>query len=211
MALQNLSLVVNVSVIIRRFLQVLKAIVAASSILAASSAFAADRNQTKAMQHALFRMGLYEAEIDGLSGPGTRGAMSEYSKKFGVENKFYEIALDIEYRRRSDWQGDWSEEHEKAVSEEMETYLLDFDSAKIKEKLLFIGDDGWETVCLFLNAKNQMGAYTGYRWLFVPVMHSKNTSLDMPPFVAPDLIPPLPKETHEFWCQMGFIIGQNVD
>ncbi|SFL57279.1 hypothetical protein SAMN04488042_101727 [Shimia aestuarii] len=158
------------------------------------------------MQHALFRLGLYESKIDGLTGPGTRKAMAEYSKRYHVDNNFASIALDIEFKRREQWQAEWTDLLDAAVSEELETYLLDFGSAKIKEKILFVGNHGWQTACLYINAKNQFGAYTGYQWVFFPM--KKSVVDGYPPYVMPDLVPPLPKETYEFWCQMGFVVGQ---
>lgn len=178
-------------------------------LIAGSQATAQGRNEVKALQFALAQHGLYSGTVDGLDGPGTRAAIRSFAERFGIEASFWPVASKMSVN--TTWEVEWTDAVEKAVIENLETSLLDARSARIDDRILYRTNNG-ASACIKVNAKNALGAYTGYHWLFFSIVEvnypeSSLLKLDDTAFaVGPAQIE---ADTAEAWCMLGYVLERN--
>ncbi len=178
---------------------------AVAAILGAPAA-AQSRNEVAALQYALMQHGLYTGRIDGKTGKGTQEAMKSFADLKGVESDFWSVASEMSIN--TFWESDWTDTVEVAVQSALHDALLDAESAKISDRLLFRTDDG-ASACVKLNAKNSFGAYTGYHWLYFSIVEinmpepSPLNLKDRAYAIGPAQVG---EQTSTTWCMIGYII-----
>ena len=138
---------------------------------------------------------------DGVLGPKTQAAINEHAKQMGFKPN-PEAMIDF-YQKRY-----WFETeplldgplYEKVIAS-FEDVLFDPYSAKFKD--IVVQPSG--NICGLVNAKNQMGAYTGYRQ-FMNVSGSFSVSSEPIYIVMPPSIeqPGTNKETYFCWLDVDF-------
>ena len=163
-------------------------------------AMAQDANSYKAMQSALKDLSYYKGKIDGQTGPATRAAMKAYADATGAKNEFWSIVGSIGGQLTS--QVDWTPEMDEAVNNQLEGYLNDAQSARISDKMFFRTYHG-SSACINVNAKNKLGAYVGYQWLYYAVVETPTFGGTK---IAPVFIGPFPisDDARLTWCTLGY-------
>lgn len=169
---------------------------------------AQERTDYMALQHALSQTGHYSGTVDGLTGPATRAAISSYAADNNIRDDFWDVSSTLS--RNIVWEIEWNDAFEKGLNSVLEDYLLDAQSARIDEKRVFRNNKGKLTACAKVNAKNSYGAYTGYQWLFMPVVYTEYDGGllkldDVAFFVSPRS--DMPQHVAEMWCRLGYVMG----
>lgn len=180
----------------------LKALFFLLCILISSTAHAQDRFEVSALQYALKRLGLYSSTIDGQMGRGTRNGISAYAHENNTSGDFNGAFLHMA-RRELPWKIEWNDRVQDAVSAALEIGLLDYASAQFSNlKRLYVGEDQqWVTACVDVNAKNEFGAYAGYRWIFLKGVRTRIGAADFYTFFMVDLT----EYQANVYCKLGFV------
>lgn len=146
-------------------------------------------------------MDYYDGTIDGLAGPATKRAMASYARDHRVENSFVGIATGlINSGIRREWLLLPIERMKPSIDAVLESYLLDYQSARVDQIEVLMGPKNGLAACVRLNAKNAVGAYTGYQTLYlvgVPLPFQK------PYFLEPSDVS---SEVAETWCALGYVL-----
>ena len=186
-----------------KFRKILRLLAGSSTaILLASVAFAQDAESYKALQSSLKDLGFYEGEIDGHTGPATRGAMKSYASANGLEKDFWAIVTRMSLDSKNDV--DWTDTMDEGLNRNLEEYLNDAQSARFGEKHFFRTPYG-ASACVKVNAKNKYGAYVGYTQLYFAVVESSGFLPKVSPsniFIGPF---PVSDDALLVWCSLGYV------
>lgn len=179
------------------------AIILAVSLLSCliNPAFSQSQTEVRGLQYALMRFGYYSDNVDGVYGPNTRAAVRAYASDKGFDDKFWAVATHIVTPGTITWRTSWTGKMDDSLEILLEHTLIDYESARIRDKYAFIGDDGEHfTLCVSVNAKNKFGAYTGYSTIFFPAFRVDDR------IVGIDSLGPNVSET---LCNFGYVLGDS--
>jgi len=139
-----------------------------TAVFGGSAVFAQERLEVQALQYSLKRLGFYSSTVDGLMGPGTRAAISAFANENDAEPNFDAVFMNIA-RRDLPWAGRWNDDAQEAVEATLKNGLIDYGSAQYSGRNMLYVSEGqkWVTACVEVNARNQLGGYTGYQWFFL--------------------------------------------
>lgn len=179
-----------------------KALFLALCILISNAAYAQDRFEVTALQYALKRLGLYASSIDGQMGRGTRNGISTYAQENSTSGDFNGVFLHLAGRDLP-WEIEWNDQVQDAVNAALEIGLLDYTSAQFSNlKRLYVGEDQqWVTACVDVNAKNEFGAYAGYRWAFLKGVRAQIGTSHLYTFFMVNLT----EYQANVYCKLGFV------
>lgn len=135
------------------------ALVCALAVGVGSTCEASDLETIFALQAKLQRIGLYEGELDGQTGPKTQAALDKAAERFETEPTIeavygYFAREVLQYRKEIT-----SEEVKTGIKEEIGQYLKDPFSAQYEN--FYALRSG--RACVEVNSKNNFGAYTGWK------------------------------------------------
>ena len=186
--------------------KILMAVVSGLLCSSPAIAVAESKKEVMAMQFALQRLGYYDSygeRVDGLSGPSTQAAIKAFATKNKVEAEYWSMAFAI--KDKINWRMEWDDRLQLGVDEYLDSALLDYPAARIKEKTAFRWGSSI-SACLNINAKNSMGAYMGYQWVMVQLTDDKSMFIDSAGKIT--AIPWLlttEKDHADLLCKLGYV------
>jgi len=124
----------------------------------------------RALQLRLTQEGFYTGPIDGMFGPASRRALSEYASDRGIADDIDETIPRLFEEARA-WREDVTEGQRKAAGEALNDELRDAESARVRFDFTYPMEGialaepaiGHRVVCGEVNARNAFNAYTGFQ------------------------------------------------